>query len=399
MMMDASTERTLGTMPQRRIYLDHAATTPVRPEVREAMLPWLGDRDYNPSSLHAEGRRARAGLDEARERAAALLGVRAKEIVFTGSGSEADNLAVIGIARALCDRGRHVVVSAIEHHAVLHALDALREEGFEGTLVAPNDRGVVEPDRFAAALRADTILASVMLANNEIGTIQPVAELARIARARGVLFHTDAVQAALALPLDQTVREVDALSLAAHKLGGPKGIGLLWVRAGTPIVPLVRGGGQEYGRRAGTENLAGIVGFVRALELSVAERDDFVEHVGRLRALLEGEIVRRAPGAHVNGAGSARVPHIASLGFDGVRPDELLVRLDLDGLAVSSGSACTSGVPEPSHVLAALGGAAAHRAPIRCSLGRTTTEEEIARAVEVIAAAVADLRERDVALR
>ena len=376
-----------------RIYLDHAATTPVRPEALEAMLPYFTQNGYNASSVHAEGRAARAALDSARDRVARCIGARAKEIVFTGGGSEADNLALIGVARALGERGRHIVSTAIEHHAVLHALDALRDEGFEVTRLAVDAEGRVDPQAFQDALRDDTILASVMYVNNEIGTVQPVAHLADLAHARGALFHTDAVQAAAYLPLDVRAMGIDLASLAAHKFYGPKGVGLLYVREGTALMPLIHGGSQEFAKRAGTENVAGIIGLATALELALDERTASAGRVATLRDRFESEVVRRIPHVRVNGGGAARAPHISNLSFLGVESEQLLIRLDVDGIAVSAGSACASGAIEPSHVIAALGLPEPWmRGVIRFSLGRGTTEAEIARTVEVLERAIADLR-------
>lgn len=377
----------------QRIYLDYAATTPVRPEVLEAMLPFYQGGGYNPSSVHAEGRAARAALDNARERIARILGAKAKEIVFTGSGSEADNLAIAGVARATRDRGRHLVSVATEHHAVLHTLDALRDEGSEVTLLPVDTEGRIDPKEFAAALRDDTVLVSVAYANNEIGTIAPIAELARLAHEGGALFHTDAVQAPPYLPLDVRELAVDLLSIAAHKFYGPKGVGALFVREGVPLAPLTYGGGQEFAKRAGTENLAGIIGMARALELAVAERDAVASRVGMLRDRLQALLCERLNGTHVNGAGVPRLPNNLNLAFLGIEGDRLLARLDIDGLAVSAGSACASGVVEPSHVIAALGLPPDwSRGVLRFSLGRSTTEEEIARAGEMVGRAVSDMR-------
>ena len=376
-----------------RIYLDHAATTPVRPEVVEAMLPFYGAAGYNPSSVHAEGRAARAALDDARERIARILRAKPKEIVFTGSGSESDNLAIAGAAKASQGRGRHLVSVVTEHHAVLHSLDALRDEGWDVTLLPVDSEGRVDPDEFAAVLRDDTALASVAYANNEIGTIAPVARLAKLAHERGALFHTDAVQAPAYLPLDVRELGVDLLSIAAHKFYGPKGVGALFVREGTPVAPLVHGGGQEFAMRAGTENVAGIVGMARALELAAAERDEVAERAGRLRDRLQAVLCERLDGIHVNGAGAPRLPNNLNLAFLGLEGDRLLARLDLDGLAVSAGSACASGVVEPSHVIAALGLSPEwSRGVVRLSLGRSTTEEEITRAGEMVERAVSGMR-------
>jgi cysteine desulfurase len=376
-----------------RIYLDHAATTPVRAEALEAMLPYFTQNGYNASSVHAEGRAARAALDSARDRVARCIGARAKEIVFTGGGSEADNLALIGAARALRERGRHILSTAVEHHAVLHALDALQDEGFEVTRLAVDPEGRVDPQAFQEALRDDTILASVMYVNNEIGTVQPVAQFADLAHARGALFHTDAVQAAAYLPLDVRAMGIDLASLAAHKFYGPKGVGLLYAREGTALTPLIYGGSQEFAKRAGTENVAGIVGLATALELAMDERTDAAARVGTLRDRFEREVARRIPHVRVNGGGAVRAPHISNVSFLGMESEQLLIRLDVDGIAVSAGSACASGAIEPSHVIAALGLPEPWlRGVIRFSLGRSTTEAEVARTVEVLERAVADLR-------
>ena len=376
-----------------RIYLDHAATTPVRPEVLEAMLPFYGAAGYNPSSVHAEGRAARAALDDARERIARILGAKAKEIVFTGSGSEADNLAIAGVAKAAREPGRHLVSVVTEHHAVLHTLEALRDEGWEVTLLPVDTEGRVNPQEFAAALRDDTVLASVAYANNEIGTIAPVAQLAALAHERGALFHTDAVQAPAYLPLDVRELGVDLLSIAAHKFYGPKGVGALFVREGTPVAALVHGGGQEFAKRAGTENLAGIAGMARALELAAAERYGAAARAGKLRDRLQALVCERLDGVRVNGGGAPRLPNNLNLAFSGIEGDRLLARLDLDGLAVSAGSACASGVVEPSHVVAALGLPPEwSRGVVRLSLGRLTTEEEITRAGEMLERGVSGMR-------
>jgi cysteine desulfurase len=336
---------------------------------------------FNPSSLHAEGRAARAALDDARERIAAAIGATRRDIVFTSGGTEANNLALFGTLRAL-PRPAHVVVSAVEHSAVLRPLALLREQGVETTVLSVNPDASVDPANFARTLRQDTRLASVMYANNEVGTIQPITELAAIARERGVLFHTDAVAAAMWLALDVDRLGVDMLSLSAHKVYGPRGIGALYVRRGVPIGPLLFGGGQESGRRSGTENVGAAVGFARALELAVAERDEAARHVAALRDRLEAEIRRALPDATVNGAGAQRLPNILNVSFGGIEAAELLVALDLEGVAISAGSACATGALEPSHVLAAMG---APSGGIRFSLGTRTTAGEVDRAAETLA--------------
>ncbi len=378
-----------------RLYLDYAATTPVRQEVLEAMLPYFAQAGYNPSSLHAEGRRARAGLDDARDRIAAILGVPRKTITFTGSGSESDTQAILGVARALRGRGRHIVSTVIEHHAVLRALEALGDEGFNVTLVPVDDRGLIDVDRFASAIRTDTVLATVALANNEIGTIQPIAQLAARARARNVAFHTDAVQAAPWIDIRPDTLGVDLLSISAHKFYGPKGVGVLYVREGVSIQPLVYGGGQEFGRRSGTENVAGIVGAATALELVVRERTQTARRVGALRDHLEARL-KGIDDVRINGEGAPRLPNNCNVSFAGIDSESMLVALDLEGVAVSAGSACTSGALEPSHVIAALGADPRwHQGVIRFSLGAGTVDAEIERAANLVANLTSHMRERN----
>jgi cysteine desulfurase len=381
-----------------RIYLDNAATTTLRPEVAEAMREAADVAKFNPSSLHAEGRRAAALLDQARDRAATLLGAQRNEIVFTSGGTESDNLAILGIVRGM-PSGRHVVSTAIEHHAVLSALERLGEEGYEATMLPIGSDGRLDPVEFTRAFRPTTVFASVMLANNETGAIQPVAQAARAARERGILIHSDAVQAPAWLAVDVAGLGVDALSLSAHKIGGPKGVGLLYTRRGLPIVPLVHGGGQEFARRPGTQNVAGIIGMVRALELAVAERAESSRRAGVLRDRLEAGIRAAIPDVRINGDG-ARLPNIANVSFADVESQALLVALDLAGVAVSAGSACTSGSLEPSHVLAGMGLEPRWRSSaIRFSLGRTTSASEIDRVVAILPAIVAGLRSPVAAVR
>jgi cysteine desulfurase len=380
---------------KKRIYLDHAATTPVHPDVLEAMLPYFSDAGHNPSSLHAEGRRARAALDFARDRVASALDVSRKEITFVGSGSEANNQAIIGTSRLLRERGRHVVSTQIEHRAVLHALDALRDEGFEITLLPVDERGLIDTQSFANALRSDTILATVMFANNEIGVLQPIAMLAAAARERGVIFHTDAVQGVGLKAIRPRELGVDLLSLSAHKFYGPKGVGVLYVRDGVALAPLVHGGGQEFGRRSGTENVAGIVGLAAALGRAVEGRKERAVRIATLRDRLENGILASVSGVRVNGAGAPRLPSTSSISFDGIDSESLLMRLDLAGVAVSAGSACASGALEPSHVLKALPiDPRWHQGVIRFSLGEATTEEDIERVLELVPGIAKELRGR-----
>jgi cysteine desulfurase len=379
---------------KNRIYLDHAATTPVHEHVLRAMLPYFSQDGHNPSSLHEEGRRARAGLDGGRDRVARLLEISRKEIVFTASGSEADNQAILGVARANMQRGRHIVSTVSEHHAVLHALDALRSQGFEITLLPVDARGLVEPAAFAAVLRADTLLSTVMYVNNEIGVVQPIAQLAAIAKERGVLFHTDAVQAAGWLDVRPRALGVDLLTLSSHKFYGPKGNGLLYVREGVAVEPLVYGGGQEFGRRSGTENVAGVVGLASALE-RVASYAPRAARVAAQRDRLERGILTVLEDVRINGGGAPRAPHISNISFAGVDSETLLMQLDLEGIAVSAGSACTSGALEPSHVIASLGtGQRWQQGVIRFSLGESTSEEEIDTVLELLPRITERLRGR-----
>jgi cysteine desulfurase len=378
---------------KKRIYLDYAATTPLHAAVVAEMLPYFIEAGHNPSSLHAEGRHARAGLDRSRDRVADALGVGRKEITFVGSGSEADNQAILSVARTYRARGRHIVSTQIEHHAVLHALDALRDEGFDITLLAVDERGLIDPNAFASALRDDTVLASIMYANNEIGVVQPIAQLAAAARERGVIFHTDAVQGPGLIDVRPRELGVDLLSLSAHKFYGPKGVGVLYVRDGLVLAPLVHGGGQEFGRRSGTENVAGIVGLAAALERAVAGQRERAAHIGALRDRLENGI--RSADVRINGANAPRLPNNSNVSFAGIDSEELLIRFDLEGIAVSAGSACTSGALEPSHVIAALNvDPRWQQGVIRFSLGEATTEEEIDRVLELVPRITAELRGR-----
>jgi cysteine desulfurase len=378
----------------QRIYLDHNATTPLAPAVLERMTRILGEEYGNPSSVHHFGQRAKAAMDEARSAVAALVGGDPSEIVFTSGGTEGDNFAIRGVAEALESTGRrHLIASAIEHEAVLSTLKALARRGWRTTLLPVDQSGVVSPDALRGALADDTALVSVMHANNEIGTIQPVAELARIARERGVVFHTDAVQSAGKIPVNVRELGVDLLSISAHKLYGPKGVGALWVRRGLRLQPILTGGKHERNRRAGTENVAGIVGLGVAAGLGHAKMTAQAASVGALRDRLEAGVLREVPGTAVNGGAMPRVPNTSNISFDRVEAESLLIALDLDGIAVSTGSACSSGTLEPSHVLKAMG-FPAHRTQnsIRFSLGSGNTESEIDRVIAVLPALVEKLR-------
>jgi cysteine desulfurase len=377
-----------------RLYLDHNATTPPSPAVVDRMTVVLREEYGNPSSVHHFGQRAKALLDEARTQVASLVGADPPEIVFTGGGTEGDNIAVRGVAEALEPSGRrHLIASAIEHEAVLNTLKALARRGWRTTLLPVGESGIVSPDALRDALTEDTALVSIMHANNEIGTIQPIAELAKIARDRGVLFHTDAVQSAGKLPIDVRALGVDLLTISAHKFYGPKGVGALWTRRGLRLQAPITGGKQERGRRAGTENVAGIAGMgVAALEAR-SKMSEEAGRLGRLRDQLESRTLARVPGTARNGASEPRVPNTTNISFDRVEAESLLIALDLAGIAVSTGSACSSGTLEPSHVLKAMG-LPAHRTQnsIRFSLGQANTDADIDRLVSVLPGIVEKLR-------
>jgi cysteine desulfurase len=370
------------------IYLDHAATTPLRPEVLEAMLPYLTEHHGNPSSIHASGRRARQALDEAREQIAALVGCKPREIVFTSGGTESDNLALKGFAWAGSGRGRHVITSSVEHKAVMNSAAMLERHGFTITYLPVDRYGRVDPADVAAAITDATVLVSIQAANNEVGTIQPAAEIGAVCRERGVPFHTDAVQAAVFAAPTPDAWQATAISLSAHKLGGPKGVGALHVRQGTAMVPQLSGGSQERQRRAGTENVAGIVGFAAAMRLaSEAPMDP-----APLRDRLIGGLIG-LDGVELTGHPSDRLPNSASVVIDGIEGGDLVAALDLEGIEASTGSACTTGSVEPSHVLLAMGidPQLAHGS-LRLTLGSETTEADIDRTLEVVTQLLPRLR-------
>lgn len=382
------------------IYLDHAATTAMRPEAREAMLPFLDGTFGNPSGLYGAGRVAQAAVDEARARVAAALGARPPEVLFTSGGTESINAAVVGIATAMrrAGAGHHVITTAIEHHAGLHAAQYLEGQGFEVTYLGCDASGRISTAEFAAALRPETVLASVMLANNEVGTVQPVPALAAILRefaaehGHRVMLHTDAVQAPGWLPLDVRALGVDALSLSSHKFGGAKGSGVLYLRRATPFVPLLHGGGQEMQKRAGTENVAGIVATGVALEAAANGIPQRSARVRRLRDRLRDGILAGVAGSATNGCQVDCLPNNLNIAFHGLESDLLVAALDAHGIAVSSGSACSNSTWEPSHVLMAMGVPIRQAAgSIRFSLGESTTEEEIEAVLAVLPAEVARL--------
>lgn len=383
------------TAPARPIYLDYASTTPVHPSVLRAMEPYLREEFGNPSNLYPLGRRAGEALERARAQVAGTLGCHDDEVVFTSGGSESDNLALKGVALALPGK-RHLVTTTIEHSAVLGAARDLQEHfGADVTYVPVDERGIVDPATVAAAIRPDTFLVSVMLANNEIGTIQPVAEIARLARERGVLVHTDAVQAAGFLDLNVDRLGVDLLSLSAHKLYAPKGVGVLYVRRDTPLVPLIHGGDQQGRRRAGTENVAGIVACGAALELVEQHRPATCARLTALRDRLIDGIEASVPGALLNGDRRRRLPSNANVCFRDVHGETILLELEMENVYASSGSACHAGSQDPSHVLLAIGRSPelAHTA-LRLTLGAPTTDAEVERVLELLPVVVERVRGR-----
>ena len=379
------------------IYLDHSATTPVDPRVVAAMAPFWTELYGNPSSIYGLGRRAAAALEDARRRIGRILNCGPAEIVFTGCGTESDNLALRGVALAAAARGkRHLVTTPIEHHAVLHTANDLAEHfDCEVTLVPVDPYGLVDPDAVAAAIRPDTALVSVMMANNEVGTIQPIAEIAARVRERGVPFHTDAVQAGGHLPLDVEALQVDLLSLSAHKFYGPKGVGLLYVRRGVRLLPVQTGGGQERGRRSGTENVPYIVGMATALELAQAERDAEARRLNLLRDRLIQGLMARIPDLILTGHPTQRLPGHVSLIVPGAEAEALLIALDMAGIAASSGSACATGSPTPSHVLTAMGYTPQEAmSALRLTLGRANSEADVDYVIEKLAEIVPRVRGR-----
>ncbi|HTM01792.1 MAG TPA: cysteine desulfurase family protein [Candidatus Omnitrophota bacterium] len=376
-----------------RIYLDHNASTPVRAEVLDAMLPYFREHYGNASSAHAFGQEAKGAIEEARAKVAALVNAAPAEIVFTSGGTESDNMGVFGAARALAGKGRHVVVSEIEHEAVRNAAGALEAEGFTVTRVPAMADGRVDPDAVAKALRPDTVLVSVMAANNETGVLQPVAAIGSLCAERGIAFHTDAVQAAGKIPVDARAWQATYLTIAAHKFYGPKGVGALYVKRGAKTAPLLFGGEHERGRRPGTENVPGIVGMGAAAELARAELDTAPPRMAALRDRLEQGILARVPQVVVHGAGAPRACNTSHLSFAGAEGEHLLLTLDQKGIACSSGSACKSGSSHPSGVLLSMGvPALVAQAAVRWSVGRATTEAEIDYVLETVPAVVQKLR-------
>ena len=375
------------------IYLDHAATTPVKPEVLEAMLPYFTEHYGNPSSIYKNAQRNRKAINDARAVVAEHLGAQPNEIFFTSGGTEADNWAVKGIAEALKEKGNHVITTNIEHHAVLHPCQYLEKQGFEVTYLEVNPDGLVTAEQVEAVIRPETILITIMYANNEIGTIMPIAEIGAVAKKHGITFHTDAVQAVGHLPIDVHAQNIDLLSLSGHKFYGPKGTGALYIRRGLKLPPLLHGGGQERNRRAGTENVPGIVGLAKAIELAGKNMEAKNAEIKALRDHLIDGIIERIPFCRLNGHREQRLPNNVNISFEFIEGESLLLLLDLNGIAASSGSACTSGSLDPSHVLLALGlpYEQAHGS-IRFTLGENNTREEMDVVLEKLPAFVEKLR-------
>lgn len=380
-------------MSDRLIYMDNAATTATRPEVLEAMLPYFTQHYGNASSIHTFGRNARRALETARKQVAAALGCEPREVYFTAGGSESDNWAIRCAVAAKASKGKHIITSSIEHHAVLHTCEYMQKQGYEVTYLPVDEFGRVSVEDVKNAIRPDTVLITIMAANNEIGTLQPIAEIGKIAKEAGVLFHTDAVQAVGAIPVDVNAWNVDMLSLSGHKLHAPKGVGALYIRKGVKISNLIYGGAQERGLRAGTENLPAIVGLGKAVELAVSELPSYGERVSALRDKLISGILEKIPDVCLNGHRTERLPGNVNVSVRYVEGEALLMRLDLAGIAASSGSACTSGSLDPSHVLLAIGlpHEIAHGS-LRLSLGSDTTEEEIDYVLEKLPQIVETLR-------
>ena len=379
---------------KRFVYADNAATTQIIPPVLEAMMPYLTEEYGNPSSLYGRGQKAHAALDTARRQVADALGAEPKEIIFTACGSEADNWVIKMLAKTLKDKGKHIISSAFEHHAVLYPLQELEKEGYEVTYLPVHEDGLVRPEELEAAIRQDTILVTIMFANNEIGTIQPIPQLSAIAKAHGVLFHTDAVQAVGHIPVNVKEMGIDLLSLSGHKFHAPKGVGALYIRKGVRLPNYLSGGAQENNRRAGTENVASIVGMGKALELACANLEENTKKVLALRERLIDGVLSTIPYVRLNGDRERRLPGNANFSFDYIEGESILLRLDLNGISASSGSACTSGSLDPSHVLLALGmpHETAHGS-LRLTLSELNTQEDVDYILEVLPNVIQVLRD------
>lgn len=377
----------------RQVYLDYSATTPVKEEVLQAMIPYFTEQFGNPSSLYSMGLASKEAVDQARNQVAALIGADAKEIYFTGCGSEADNWAVLGTADKLKEKGNHIITTRIEHHAMLHSCEFLSKNGYEVTYLDVEPDGTVKPETLEAAITDKTILISIMMVNNEVGTIEPIKDLAAVAKKHGILFHTDAVQALANVPIDVKELGVDMLSISAHKIYGPKGVGALYIRKGLRISNYMHGGAQEMGRRAGTENLAGIVGFGKAAELAKAQMETHIAHCSELRDYLIDRVTKEISDTYVNGTMEHRHPGNANITFKYIEGESILLMLDFKGISVSTGSACSSKSLEPSHVLTALGVPVEMvHGTVRFTVGDFTTKEDIDYTVESLKEIVEKLR-------
>ncbi len=378
---------------ERKVYLDHNATTPVHPEVLEAMLPYYRENFGNASSIHSFGREAKVALDESREKVARFLNADPLEIYFTSGGTESDNLAIKGVAWANRNKGKHIITSKIEHHAVLESCKFLEREGFEVTYLPVDRYGMVDPEELEKNLREDTILVTMMYANNETGAIEPIEELSKIVKEKGVYFHTDAVQAGGKIKIDVNKLGVDLLSLSAHKFYGPKGVGVIYIRRGVRLTPLAHGGHHEKARRAGTENIPGIVGLAKALEIAYGDMEKEEERLKSLTTSFFKKVSEKIPDVFLNGPPQKRIPNTVNLSFKGVEGESIILNLDLKGIAVASGSACTSGSLEPSHVLSAMGVAPdLAQSSLRFSFGRSNTMEDVDYVVEALPEIVSKLR-------
>ncbi len=377
----------------RKVYLDNAATTALSPRVLEAMLPYFTQHYGNPSSVHAFGREAKQGLDKARDQVAKALHCDPSEVIFTGCGTESDNTVLLGVAQRYGNKGKHIITTNVEHHAILHTCEYLEKQGYSVTYLPVDQDGLVTAEQVAAAIRPDTILVSIMFANNEVGTIMPIQEIGAVCKEKGVLFHTDAVQAVGHIPVDVQAMHIDMLSLSAHKFHGPKGVGALYCRKGIRLPSYIMGGAQEKGRRAGTENVAGIVGLGAAIELATEQLEENRAKMTALRDRLMTGIQTRISEVKLNGHPTNRLPNNVNFSFKYIEGESILLMLDMNGIAASSGSACTSGSLDPSHVLLALGlpHEIAHGS-VRLTLGDETTEEDIDYTIDVLEKTVARLR-------
>ena len=377
-----------------KVYMDNAATTKLSPDVLNAMMPYLTDIYGNASSVHAFGREAREGVEHARNQVAAAINASPDEIFFTAGGTESDNMAIKGVAHKYAKKGKHIITTAIEHHAVLHTCEALEKEGYEVTYLPVDEDGLISVEQVKAAMRDDTLLVTVMFANNEVGTIEPIAEIGALCRERNVLFHTDAVQAVCHIPIDVRAMNIDLMSISAHKFHGPKGIGALYCRKGIVLEPVIVGGAQERKRRAGTENVAGIVGLGAAIERAHKNMSADMAHVSALRAKLISGILKNIPHVKLNGHPTQRLPQNVNFSIRYIEGESILLMLDINGIAASSGSACTSGSLDPSHVLLAMGipHEIAHGS-LRLTLSDMTTDEEVDYVLETLTKTVKRLRD------